>query len=75
LEKDLLNKCKTTKANAILCPNCCVEYAEVEFDLEVKDVLLRNVKALKCPMCKGEAFTPEQSEAVLKRVNDENQSH
>ena len=68
LEKNSPNKPNGTKANALLCPTCCVEYVEVEFDLEVDGVVLHNVKALRCPACE-EVFTPEQYEAIRKRIS------
>jgi YgiT-type zinc finger domain-containing protein len=46
-----------------------VEYVEVEFDLEVDGLILHNVKALRCPSCEEEAFTPEQCDAIRKVVN------
>jgi hypothetical protein len=55
-----------TKANALLCPVCCVEYFEVEFDCEVEGVVLHNVKALKCPRCEQEVFTQEQIELIIR---------
>jgi hypothetical protein len=69
LEKNSHNKPKGTKANAVLCPNCCVEYVEVEFDLEVDGVILHNVSALRCPACNAEVFTPQQYEAIKKRIS------
>jgi hypothetical protein len=60
---------KTVKANAAICPTCCVEYVEVEFDLDIDGTVLHNVKALRCPECKEEVFTPEQSEAIRKQIN------
>jgi hypothetical protein len=57
------------KASALLCPTCCVEYVEVEFDFEVDGVILHNVKALRCPACEEELFTPEQHEEVRKRIS------
>ena len=59
-----------TKASALLCPVCCVEYVTVEFDLEVDGVILHNVKALRCPACEEELFTPQQYEAIRKKIND-----
>jgi hypothetical protein len=56
------------KAGALLCPTCCVEYVEVEFDFEVDGVMLHNVKALRCPECEEELFTPQQVEAIKKRI-------
>ena len=70
LEKNSPNKPNGTKANALLCPACCVEYVEVEFDLEVDGVILHNVKALKCPGCEEELFTPQQYEEIKNRIND-----
>ena len=69
LGKKLPNKPNGTKANALLCPSCCIEYIEVEFDFEVDGIILQNVKALKCPNCSEELFTPEQSDAITDRIN------
>jgi hypothetical protein len=69
LEKKSSSKPNGTKAGALLCPTCCVEYIEVEFDLEVDGVVLSNVKAVRCPECHEELFTPQQVEAIKKRVN------
>jgi len=57
------------KASALLCPTCCVEYVEVEFDFELEGVILQNVKGLRCPACEEEVFTPEQYEAIRKRIS------
>lgn len=73
LEKNSRNKAAGTKAGALLCPVCCVEYVEVEFDFEVDGVVLHNVKALRCPSCQEERFTPEQVEAIAKKVSDTTQ--
>jgi hypothetical protein len=70
LEKNSRNKGAGAKASALLCPVCCVEYVEVEFDFEVDGVVLHNVKALRCPECKDERFTPEQYEAIKKRIGE-----
>jgi hypothetical protein len=69
LEKNSPNKPIFTKANALLCPSCCVEFVEVEFDLEFDGVILHNVKALRCPACQEEVFTPEQVAAIRKRAD------
>jgi hypothetical protein len=69
LEKKSPNKPTGTKANALLCPSCCIEYIEVEFDFEVEGIILQNVKALRCPSCSEEVFTPEQSDAIIYRIN------
>jgi len=68
LEKNSSNKLNITKANALLCPLCCIEFVEVKFDLEFDGVILHNVKALRCPTCHEEVFTPEQVEAIKKRA-------
>jgi hypothetical protein len=70
LEKNSHNKETGTKAGALFCPVCCVEYVEVEFDLEVDGVVLHNVKALRCPACQEERFTPEQYAEIAKRISD-----
>jgi len=74
LEKKSPSKPKGTKANALLCPTCCVEYDEIEFDFADDGFILDDVKALKCPCCKEEVFTPQQIEAIKKRIADFNQS-
>ena len=56
------------KANALLCPTCCVEYVEVAFDLEVDGAVLRDVAALRCPSCEEEVFTPQQMEVIRQRI-------
>ena len=57
-----------TKAGALLCPTCCLEYVEVVFDCEVEGVVLRDVKALRCPSCMEEVFSPKQQEEVKKKL-------
>ena len=69
LEDNSPNKPKSTKAGALLCPICCIEYLEVEFDFEVDGVVLHNVKALRCPACDEEVFTPEQYETIKKKIS------
>jgi hypothetical protein len=56
------------KAGALLCPVCCVEFIEVEIDLEVEGALLQDVTALRCPVCQEEQFTPAQLEAIEERL-------
>jgi len=56
------------KAGALLCPRCCVEYKKVEVDFQCGNVVLPKVKILKCPACEEELFTPEQREAIRKRI-------
>jgi hypothetical protein len=68
-EKNSAHKATETKAGALLCPICCVEYVEVEFDFEVNNMVLHDVKALRCPMCKEEIFSPEQQETIRKRIS------
>jgi uncharacterized protein with PIN domain len=70
LKKEQSNKIRDMKANALLCPTCCVEYIKVEFDFEVDGIILHNVKALRCPECEEEVFTPQQYEAIRKRINN-----
>jgi hypothetical protein len=70
LEKNSPNKQRNTKANALLCPLCCVKYVEVEFDLEIDGLFLHNVKALRCPSCREEVFAPEQYDAIAKRISE-----
>jgi len=70
LGKDSLSKKADTKAGALFCPVCCVEYVEVEFDLEVDGEVLHSVKALRCPACEEERFTPEQYDSITKRISE-----
>jgi hypothetical protein len=59
---------------ALLCPVCFVEYIEVTFDCEFDGVVLRDVKASKCPRCQEEVFSPEQQEQIRRRLSEhENQ--
>ena len=74
LEKNSSSNPQGTRANALLCPVCCVEYVEVEFDMEVDGVVLRNVKALKCPACQEEQFTPEQVAEIARRMNESSEN-
>ena len=68
MEKNSPSKQTDTRAGALLCPTCCVEYVEVELELVVDGIILNNVKALRCPSCEEEAFTPQQYEEVMKRI-------
>lgn len=54
-------KCRMSK-----CPKCDADYVEVDF--EYVDVILRRVKALRCPVCKEELFTPEQYGVIRARI-------
>jgi len=45
-----------------------VEFVEVVFDFEVDGVVLHNVKALRCPACEEEVFTPEQQEVIREKI-------
>jgi hypothetical protein len=58
----------STKAGALLCPTCCVEYVEVQFDCEIDGVVLHDVKALRCPRCEEEVFSPQQQEEIKKKL-------
>ncbi len=51
------------------CPKCDATYVEVETDFESGGVLLRNVKALRCPKCGEELFTMEQYRAIWDRIH------
>ncbi len=68
MEKNIPNRQGSTKAGALLCPNCCVEYVEVKFDFEINGVVLHDVKALRCPKCEEEVFSPQQQEVIRKRI-------
>jgi len=68
LAKNSYSKLEGTKAGALLCPSCCIEYLEVQFDFEVDGIVLRNVKALRCPLCEEEVFSPEQQEIIMKKI-------
>lgn len=47
---------------------CCVEFQEIEVDIELDGKFLSNVKILRCPICEEEVFTPEQyKEAISKK--------
>lgn len=50
------------------CPSCNVDYEEVETDFEHEGIVLRNVKATKCPRCGQELFTPEQYSTIRERL-------
>jgi hypothetical protein len=50
------------------CPKCRTEYEEITTDFEYGDILLRSVKALRCPKCKQELFTTEQYRAIKERI-------
>ena len=50
------------------CPKCSNEYEEVTVDYEYDGIIIRNVKALRCPGCKEELFTPEQYDAIRDRL-------
>jgi len=68
LGKNLLDKQKEVKANALFCPICCIEYMKVEFDFEIEGVVLHNVKALRCPCCDDEVFTEGQMDVIRKQA-------
>ncbi|MFA5572456.1 MAG: YgiT-type zinc finger protein [Crenarchaeota archaeon] len=61
---------KSTKAGALLCPTCCVEYVAITFDFEIDNVVLKDVKALRCPSCNEEIFSPDQQEEIRKRISN-----
>ncbi len=69
MSHDAGGKREVLRAGALICPTCCIEYIEIEFDFEFDGIILDNVKALKCPVCQEEIFTPEQFEAIQKRLH------
>ena len=50
------------------CSKCDAKYEEVTVDYEYSGIVIRNVKALRCPGCKQELFTPEQYDAIRDRL-------
>jgi len=62
------------KAGALLCPKCCVEYQEVEIDIEFDGKVLHNVKVLRCPACEEELFTPAQHNAIIAHIRAPNKN-
>jgi phage tail sheath gpL-like len=50
------------------CPEHNVEYETVKTTYEQYGVILKDVKALRCPVDGEELFTLEQAEAVRKRI-------
>ena len=70
MEKNSHNKTSGTKANALLCPHCCVEYDNIEIDLVFEGVILHNVKALRCPVCLQEQLTPERYAEILLQASN-----
>ena len=61
---------QSLKAGALLCPVCCVEYIEVQIDLDIDGFVLENVEALRCPICQEEQFTRQQQETIEKRLRN-----
>ena len=70
MEKNSRSISRGTMAGALLCPSCCIEYVQVEFDLEIDGAILHNVKALKCPECEEELFTLQQQEVIKKKIEE-----
>src|SRR3989304_8706982 len=50
------------------CPEHEVEYQTVETTYEQNGVILKDVKALRCPVDGEELFTLEQAEAIRQRI-------
>jgi YgiT-type zinc finger domain-containing protein len=50
------------------CPKCKTKYVETTTNFEYGDIILKNVKALKCPECKEELYTPEQYSEIRARI-------
>jgi len=53
-----------------VCPKCDKKCEEVTVDYEYQGIVLRNVKALRCPDCKEELFTLEQYDAIHDRLRN-----
>jgi len=53
-----------------ICPKCNKECEEVTIDYEYQGVIIRNVKALRCPNCKEEVFTLEQYDTIRERLRN-----
>jgi YgiT-type zinc finger domain-containing protein len=58
----------TIKAGTLMCPVCCVKYAEIKVDFEYEGSILHNVKMLQCPVCHEEILNLEQHEAIKTRI-------
>jgi hypothetical protein len=52
----------------ITCPDHHVEYETVKTTYEQFGVILKDVKALQCPVDGEELFTLDQAEAIRKRI-------
>jgi len=50
------------------CPEHNVEYENVKTTYEQYGVILKDAKALRCPVDGEELFTMEQAEAIRKRI-------
>lgn len=70
MPSDTDSKHKALRAGALICPACCVEYVEVEFAFEFDGIILDNVRALRCPVCQEEHFTPEQYNTIQERLRN-----
>jgi hypothetical protein len=53
-----------------ICQKCNKKCEEVTIDYEYHGIVLRNVKALRCPDCKEELFTLKQYEAIHNRLRN-----
>jgi len=58
------------KMKMSICQKCNIKCEEVIIDYEYKGIILRNVKALRCPKCNEELFTLEQYEAIRQRLRN-----
>jgi hypothetical protein len=54
----------------VKCYRHNVEYEEVETDYEYRGIVIRGVKALRCPIGGEEMFTLEQYGEIKRRVSD-----
>ena len=50
------------------CVNDDAELREVEIDYEYRGVIIRGVRALRCPMCGEEIITLEEYGKLKKRI-------
>ena len=54
----------------VKCHRHDVEYEEIETDYEYRGIVIRGVKALRCPVGGEEMFTLEQYGEIKRRVSD-----
>jgi len=57
------------KEGLVKCHRHNVEYQEVETDYEYQGIIVRGVKALRCPVDGEEIYTLEQAEEIRRRLS------